>query len=707
VRVDHSINSKLQLMGHYIHDAATQSFALPLWSGDSFPTVGSTFVNPAWSGVVRLAQTVSPTLLNETAFNFNRNVLTISPTGIYQKPSGWTAGSIYSGNNALNRLPDVSFGAPYNVTWSAAIYPWTDSAMDYQVRDDVSWQKGKHNFKFGAGWMRFANNQQIEAETQGAYQFSTPAYSGDSYINFLLGEASSYNQLQNMTTFHWLTNTYSFYANDDWRITPRLTLNLGVRYDAYPHAFEKNNQVSNFIPSSYSSTLAPIFNPDGSLDSSGPGFSTPPGSSIPFYLNGIREAGTNGFPRGLVQNHYGTVGPRIGFALDVFGDGKTAVRGGAGIFYERVQGNDVTNADTNPPFASQPSVQNIYFSNPLKSALSGLTASTVTFPLSLTSLAYNYNVPATLQYSFGVQQQLAPSIVSIIQYVGSAGYHQDDNRDINTLALNSPFRQGVANGTYNANLAVQYPGFAGITQEEVATNSSYQALQAELRMQPKNGLFLQLSYTWSHEIDIVSGDLGSVSNPFDLKYDRGSGTLDRRNIFSANYIYTLPFYRTSGRQWERQLLGGWEVSGITVAESGSPANVTYSPDTLGLGGGTTNRPNLVGSARGPKAQRQWFNSAVFSAPLAPWLGGPNQGFGNAGKDAVVGPGLFNTNLSVFKTFPISRDARTSIQLRAESFNAFNHTEFQNIDTGFTDSTFGQVTSTYDPRVLQFGGKFLF
>jgi hypothetical protein len=265
----------------------------------------------------------------------------------------------------------------------------------------------------------------------------------------------------------------------------------------------------------------------------------------------------------------------------------------------------------------------------------------------------------------------------------------------------------VANGTYNANLAVQYPGFAGITQEEVATNSSYQALQAELRMQPKNGLFLQLSYTWSHEIDIVSGDLGSVSNPFDLKYDRGSGTLDRRNIFSANYIYTLPFYRTSGRQWERQLLGGWEVSGITVAESGSPANVTYSPDTLGLGGGTTNRPNLVGSARGPKAQRQWFNSAVFSAPLAPWLGGPNQGFGNAGKDAVVGPGLFNTNLSVFKTFPISRDARTSIQLRAESFNAFNHTEFQNIDTGFTDSTFGQVTSTYDPRVLQFGGKFLF
>jgi hypothetical protein len=707
VRIDHSINSKLQLMGHYLHDDATQSFALPLWSGDSFPTVGSTFTNPAWSAVVRLAQTLSPQMLNETAFNFNRNVLTISPTGIYQKPTGWTAGSIYTGNNALNRMPDISLGAPYNVTWSAAIYPWTDSAMDYQVRDDLSWQKGKHNFKFGASYMRFANNQQVEAETQGAFSFTTPAYSGDSYINFLLGTASSYNQLQNMTTFHWLTNTYSVYANDDWRITPRLTLNLGLRYDAYPHAFEKNNQVSNFIPSSYDPAQAPIFNPDGSLDSSGPGFSTPPGSSIPFYLNGIREAGVSGFPRGLVRNHYGTVGPRVGFAYDAFGNGKTALRGGVGIFYERVQGNDVTNADTNPPFASQPSVQNIYFSNPLQSANTGLTASTVTFPLSLTNLAYDYNIPATVQYSLGLQQQWAPSIVSLIQYVGSAGYHQDDNRDINTLALNSPFREAVANGTYNANLAAQYPGFAGITQEEVGTNSSYHALQAELRMQPRNGLSVQLAYTWSHEIDVVSSDLGSVSNPFDLRYDRGSGTLDRRNIFSANYIYTLPFYKNGGSEWRRQVLGGWEISGITVAESGSPANVTYSPDVLGLGGGTNNRPNLVASARGPKVQKQWFNAAAFVAPVAPWLGGPNQGFGNAGKDAVVGPGLFNSNLSLFKTFPLSREGRTTLQLRAESFNAFNHTEFQNIDTGFTDSAFGQVTSTYDPRVLQFGAKLNF
>ena len=158
IRVDHTISSKLQLMGHYLHDAADQSFATPLWSGDSFPTVGSAFTNPAWSGVVKLTQLLSPNLLNETSASFNRNVLTITPTGIYTKPEGWSAGSFYTGNNQDNRLPDVSLGAPYNVTYSAAIYPWTDAALDYQFRDGLSWQKAKHNLTFGASYMRFVNN---------------------------------------------------------------------------------------------------------------------------------------------------------------------------------------------------------------------------------------------------------------------------------------------------------------------------------------------------------------------------------------------------------------------------------------------------------------------------------------------------------------------------------------------------------------------
>ena len=135
--------------------------------------------------------------------------------------------------------------------------------------------------------------------------------------------------------------------------------------------------------------------------------------------------------------------------------------------------------------------------------------------------------------------------------------------------------------------------------------------------------------------------------------------------------------------------------------------MTYSPDTLGLGGGTTNRPNLVSNVSFPKKRLAWFNTSAFGAPVAPWAGGGNQGFGSAGKDAIRGPGLFNWNLSLFKDFHLTKGEGPVIQLRAESYNTFNHTQWNGLDTGFTDSNFGQITSTNDPRTFQFGGKFTF
>jgi hypothetical protein len=227
-------------------------------------------------------------------------------------------------------------------------------------------------------------------------------------------------------------------------------------------------------------------------------------------------------------------------------------------------------------------------------------------------------------------------------------------------------------------------------------------------MENKHGLTLHLDYTWAHEIDIQSDDLsGVLSDPFDPKYDRGSGTLDRRNVFSANYIYNMPFFLHSGSMLERSVLGGWVISGITQAQSGAPQTVSYGPDTLGLGGGTSNRPDLTGAAGGGKTRQAWFNTKAFSAPVAPWNGGLNNGWGNAGKDAVYLPGLENTNLSLFKTFALVPNEGARLEIRFESFNTFNHTEWNGVDTGFTDGNFGEVTSTYDPRELQFGAKFLF
>jgi len=456
------------------------------------------------------------------------------------------------------------------------------------------------------------------------------------------------------------------------------------------------------------------------MNPAGPGFSQPSGAPVPFYLNGVELAGVNGFPRGIVQNHYNTWQPRVGFAYNVGKSNKTVVRGGYGLFFERVQGNDIYGTDVNPPNAYQPSVSAVYFSNPNRSIATGATASAPYFPAGFGNLQYTYPNPATQQFSLGVQEEVAPSVVAQVQYVGMTSWHQNVQRAINTLPLNDVTdRQSVATGS-NANLFRIYPGFASITQVENTTNSHYNSLQAALRMQHWRSLTLQLSYTYGHEIDIQSGDLGSttqqgsspnLSNPFDYRYDRGSGTIDRRHVFSANYIYNFPTFQSSGAA-TRLLLGGWQFSGVTEAETGNPVNVSYSPDTLGLGGGTNNRPDFNRSLRSyPKKQLAWFNTAAYSDPLAPWAGGANQGFGTAGKDSIVGPGLFNWNLSLFKEFLITSAEGPRFQLRFESYNTFNHTQWNNINTSFvnpqTKSNFGQVTSTNDPRTWQFGGKFLF
>ncbi|NYF77792.1 TonB-dependent receptor [Granulicella arctica] len=712
VRIDHTINEKLQLMGNYIHDANSQTLFPPLWSDDSYPTVGSVMQNPAWAAVVKLTQTLSPNLLNETAFNFDGNKLTITPTGNYAAPSDFSTQTFFTGNNPLNRLPEIDLGAPYSTNWSSSYYPWKNAAMDFQTRDDLSWTIGRHSLKFGASWMHFIKNQQLQSNTQGTYAFNNSSFSNDSYVNFLLGDAATFTQLQALNGLHWVNNSYSGYAQDNWKILKNLTLNLGLRYDALPHNYERFNKFANFVPADYSAANLQKPAADGTLNPNGPGFVTAAGISTPFYLNGIQLAGVDGFPRGGVKNDYGSLQPRIGFALDPYGDGKTVIRGGFGLFFERIQGNDSYDAGGNPPFSYQPSSNNVYFSNTTQSATTGVIASPDPFPASITNLAYNYPLPGVAMFSLGVQQEVAPAVIAVLQYVGTTSWHQSDDRAINTLPLNSPYRESVAAGTVVTNQYRQYLGYAGITQEEQTTNSSYHSLQAGLRAENKHGLTVQLSYTWSHEIDVANGDLTTLSNPFNVGYDRGSGSLDRRHIFSANYIYDLPFFKHSSNALEREALSGWQVSGITIANSGIPEAITYATDTIGLGGGTTNRANLVSgtSTIGPKSFAEYFNKAAFSAPIAAWSSGATQGvnagFGNSGKDKVVGPGRFNTNLALFKSFPLHGE-NLRLQIRAESFNTFNHTQFQNIDTGFLDSNFGQVTSTWDARKFQFGGKLLF
>jgi len=263
----------------------------------------------------------------------------------------------------------------------------------------------------------------------------------------------------------------------------------------------------------------------------------------------------------------------------------------------------------------------------------------------------------------------------------------------------------------NANLYRTFQGYGGISQEENTTNGNYNGFQTGLRVQNKWGLSGELDYTYSHEIDLTTYDLATVSNPFNLKYDKGSGALDRRQMVSANYVYNLPFFAKSGGL-VHSIAGGWELAGTIIDESGlnSSGNnqgpgMSISYDPVGLDGGYTNRPNISGKMSYPKKFGEWFDTSLFSAPTPAWLGGPNQGFGNAGKDAIVGPRRVNFTTSLYKSFAMTE--RAHFELRFESFNTFNHTEYNGFNNSLGASQFGQITSTFDPRNLELGGKFVF
>jgi len=352
LRMDHQITDKISVMGHFIDDAILQDTPTTLWSGDTYPTIGTQFKNPSYSAVVHMTYTINPTLLNELAYNYNGNRIILSPTGIFKKPSGFGVKEFF-GSNAQDRMPSVFLSKHYNVGYDPAFEPWHNAADDNQLRDDLSWTKGNHNLKFGGQFMRYRKNQDVFGNTQGSYTFDGTV-SGDDFPDFLLGFAKSYNELAIQDRGHWRTTTIAGYVTDNWRFNKRLTVNLALRWEGIPHAYDVQNRMSNFYPALYDPSQAPRFNSDGSLDTTGPGFRTVSGvplSDVPFYLNGIGVAGKNGIPRGLVNNYWNTFGPRVGFAYDVTGQGRTVVRGGFGTFFERIQGNDVYNTGPNPPFS--------------------------------------------------------------------------------------------------------------------------------------------------------------------------------------------------------------------------------------------------------------------------------------------------------------------------------------------------------------------
>lgn len=706
VRIDHQFSDKTSLMVHYIRNGINQNFPTTLWSGDSYPTVGTDFLNEPQAALLRLTRSISPSLLNEAMVAFSRQPLTLLPTGNYQKPSGLTVSQLFPGDQD-NRIPVIRFGVPMNTSFDLASWPWTNVYQNWQFRDSLTKIAGNHTLSFGAEYMHYFKQQELFGNTQGNFDFNSQSAAlgtggqyinpanpsqvlttnGNSFADFMLGNAYTYSELQTQSMPTYINNFFGPWFGDTWKVRTGLTLDLGLRWEYMPHAYEQHNNIAVFRPSLYNPADAAQVNSSGDILPTSPGLQNISGTEM--YLNGMGLAGQNGIPKILVENHLKNFEPRLGFAWQPHPGGKTVIRGGFGLFFENIQGNDIYNVAPNPPFSNSPLLFNTGLSNP------GGSANII--PSSIVSYDPAYLQPYSQQWSLGVQRQINPAVMFSIMYVGSKSTHQQLSRNINQPTAPVPA------GT-NINQARPYVGYAGFTWYENSVSSNYNSLQASLRTSSWHGLTTGVAYTYSHCLDYQDNDnSGDINNAYNIAAEYGNCGFDVRHMLVINYVYNLPVF-SHATGLKHTMLGGWQLSGISTFYSALPLTIGFGGDPAGCGCGGY-RAELVGNPNsGPKTVNEWFNTAAFAAV-------PAGQFGDAARNIVYGAGINNWDISLFKNFhgipfPVNKEGAT-LQVRLETFNTFNTTQFNGFSTGFGAGNFGRATSTRLPREIQLGAQFMF
>jgi hypothetical protein len=679
--------------------------------------------------------TFSPTLVNE--FTLGYALWTERQTEqnnylpqVERDKLGITLGQFYPANNPLDLIPAMTFGGITQAasTGFTARFPISDDAGAWTLTDNISKVWRRHIFKAGVQAERTHYNQYHTGSNAftGAFDFSqninNPIDTGYAYSNAVLGYFNSYTEATTRTDYRPITPILEWYVQDSWAVNRRVTLDLGVRFTAGLPQYPANNAIANFVPSLFNPAQAPALyrpvlvggqpmaqNPltGAILPQAYQGLIVPGSGNLE---NGTAVAGAAGWPRGMVDFQGILPAPRVGFAWDVFGNGKMAVRGGFGITYNPRDGSGTLgNLSANPPLILTP--QEFY----------GTTATFLTTAGSLgvssfaDILSRNQKLTEAYNWSLGVQREIGFDTVLDVAYVGNMGRHIEQTYNLNEVPYGARFLPQNQDPTnpglpLNDNFFRPYAGWGNITAQNFGGNSSYHSLQAQARRRLAHGFSFGAAYTWSKALDNGINVTTYLPN---RPWNYEESSFDRTHVVAANYTWEAPRLAGLHPGAVRWLVCNWMISGITRFQSGAPLDMPY----LGManlisgadltGGGDGWRPVIVGNpviAKGQRSFYRYFNPAAFAAPFGPYRSG------NAPATFARGPGINNWDLAIARQFRFKMGEKGMVfTVRGEAFNAFNHTQFSGVNvTPIFDQTgaqvnpaFGQVTSVRDPRIMQF------
>jgi hypothetical protein len=774
IRVDQNISDKTVVLVRFTNEDWFLQELPPYAGAGSYDIVVSQRDREGQIGALHVTHSFKPNLMNESILSFSANCFCvhkpiIGPASVSHsmvKPSTWTANNLFPPNKSNPLLPGVSVGGggpSFVGDWGFT--PNISPIFTPTVKDNVTYSVGKHSLKLGFLLQKIQENLPFGFDTQGfmSFQNYSAISTGNGLADMYLGRMAQYTEgtltangvpVGGYGKGYWRYTDFEPYFQDDWKVTRKLTLNLGARY----YFFQPPHEITR--PQSFDTGFFPgLYNPatEALLDLNGNLVKDPATGHVYDYTtfgNGLVECGKGGIRKGCIVPSRWTLAPRFGFAYDPTGRGKTAIRGGYGIYY------DFNNTDlwgyVNPPQSLTPSGFNIL-------GYQNITPGPIS-PNALYVHSYHEKWPSTQQFNLTIQHEFPGNNLLSVGYVGSLGRHLFRIRNLNQVPVgvgteqvlvknpatgaiqplpdpacdaagNCSVQDVLINNRWPSAFFVPYRGYTGIYLLENSAVSHYNSLQVNFRHTVGHGLTLETAYTWSHMLDDSSSPfstsgLGVDDNHLSRWY--ATSSWNQTHVLVMNYIYDLPFFKNSSSPVVRQTLGGWKISGITSFFTGPPEDFGCGINgfSSGIGGGI--RCNTLGPVKIKKGTiidpqfgptPSWFDPSTIAQPLLSQLRADNQPgmFGYQGRNQLTGPGRNNWDLTLLKDFqlPWFRGEHSTLQFRWETFNTFNHPQWEYANAGCSGATTpgqpctgaqnignGEVGAAWPPRIMQFGLKLI-